>query len=74
MWKSLFVGLKSSAGYDAATEQTVKKKINDFKTGKANRQANKAIRIQHRAERRHRRELRKQEKELRKQQEQQIPL
>lgn len=74
MWKSIFVGIKSCAGYDAATENTVKQKISDFKNGKADRQAKKAIRKQHRAERRQRRQIRKQEKELRKQQEQQIPL
>jgi hypothetical protein len=74
MWKSLFSGLKSTAGYDAATEQTVKKKITDFKQGKAERQAKKALRIQHRAERRQQRELRQQQREVRKQQEAQIPM
>jgi hypothetical protein len=74
MWKSLFLGLKSSAGYDATTEQTVKKKMNDFQQGKSERAAKKALRIQHRAERRQRRELKRQEKELKKQQQQQIPI
>jgi hypothetical protein len=73
MWKSLFLGLKSTAGYDAATEQTVKKKMNDFKQGKAERQAKKALRKQHRAERRQRREQKRQEKEFKKQQEPPIP-
>lgn len=68
MWKSLFLGIKSSAGYDATTEQTVKKKITDFTTGKAERKAKKALRIQHRNERRQRREELKQKNELRKQQ------
>lgn len=30
LWRSLFVGLKSSAGYDANTENTVKQKMSDF--------------------------------------------
>ncbi|MEO6524748.1 MAG: hypothetical protein ABIN91_23890 [Mucilaginibacter sp.] len=74
MWKSLFSGIKSSAGYDASTEQTVKQKMNDFQQGKAERAAKKALRKQHRAERRQRRELNRQEKELKKQQQQQIPV
>jgi len=74
MWKALFSGIKSTAGYDSAVEETVKQKMSDFKNGKAERAAKKALRIQHRAERRQRRELRRQEKALKKQQQQQIPI
>lgn len=74
MWKALFTGLKSSAGYDAAVEETVIKKMTDFKQGKAERAVKKALRIRHRAERRLRRGLKKQEKDLKKRQEQQIPM
>jgi hypothetical protein len=70
MWRSLLAGLKSNAGYDASTENTVKQKISDFKNGQADRKAKKAIRQQRRAERRQRRALKQQEKEAKKQQEQ----
>jgi hypothetical protein len=63
MWKSLFVGLKSSVGYDASTEATVKQKIGEFQKSKLNHVAKKAMRLQRRAERRQRRALRKQAKE-----------
>ena len=63
MWKSVFMGLKESVGYDIKTEQTVKQKISQFKQNRLTHDARKAERIQRREERRHKRELRKKEKE-----------
>lgn len=69
MWKSLFMGIKSCAGYDASTEAAVKKKINEYQSNKVEHAAKKAQRIQRRMERRQRRALRRQAREARKQQE-----
>lgn len=63
MWKSVFTGLKESAGFDPLTEQTVAQKIKDFKQQKLTHQARKAVRLQRRAERQKRRELRRQKKQ-----------
>jgi hypothetical protein len=63
MWKSIFMGLKESVGYDVVTEQTIKRRINQFKQNKLTHDARKAERIQRREARRQKRELRKQQKE-----------
>jgi hypothetical protein len=62
MWKSVFMGLKESVGYDVVTEQTIKRRINQFKQNKLTHDARKAGRLQRREERRLKRELRQQQK------------
>ncbi len=64
MWKSVFMGLKETVGYDVITEQTLKRRIIQFKQNKLTHAARKAERIQRREERRQKREQRKQQKAL----------